>query len=262
VGETALITGASSGLGRACAQILAADGWDLVLLARRAAALQSLAAELTPGVRVETVPLDLTDEDAQVRLEGLFAERQVDLLVHAAGTGDFGPFVDLPPERIDAALALNVRACTRVVHAAAAAMVARGAGRILAVASVAAFEPGPLMSVYYASKAFELALCEAVAAEVAGSGVTVTALCPGPFRSGFHEAAGMRIPPGDRRRMPTARRVAAFGLRAALRGRAVAVYGAGFRLMVVAIRFLPRRVVVRLVHRLQRRRAGGPMTAR
>lgn len=260
--ETALITGASSGLGRAFAQILAADGWDLVLTARRAAVLESLAAELTPGVRVETVPLDLTDEGAHGTLGRLFAERRVDLLVHAAGTGDFGPFVDLPPERIDATLALNVCAHARVLHAAAAAMVARGSGRILTVASVAAFEPGPLMSVYYASKAFELALSEAITAEVADSGVTVTALCPGPFRSGFHEAAGMRIPPSDRRRMPTARRVAQFGLRAALRGRAVAVHGVGFRLMVFALRFLPRRVVVRLVHRLQRRRAGGSMPER
>jgi hypothetical protein len=257
VSRTALVTGASSGLGRAFAELLASRGYDLILIARREAELAAVADGAPAGVQVETVPLDLAADQRGADLDACLAGREIDFLVNAAGTGAFGPFAGAGWDRTRATIELNVTAYTRVLHAVVPAMVARGTGRILNVASVASFQPGPLMSVYYASKAYALSLSEALAEELAHHGVTVTALCPGPLRSAFHAEAGMHIPERDTRKMPSAEQVAAFGYRAAVRGRRVAVYGVGFRLMVFAERLLPRRLVAGLVYRMQRRRHPG-----
>jgi len=255
VGRTALVTGASSGIGRTFCGILASRGWDLIIVARRVDELRAVATDAAyHGVHAEVHAADLSAPEDITALETLIEAREIDLFVNNAGVGSFGPFTTSAGEHNDAIIAVNVRAYARVLRLVARSMVGRGRGGILNVASVAGFQPGPLMSVYYASKAYELSLSEAVAEEVASAGVTVTALCPGPTRSPFHERAGMRIGNAAARAMPEAREVAEFGLRALERGRRVAVFGTGFRLMIFAQRLLPRALVTRAVGAMQRRR--------
>lgn len=255
MGRTALVTGASSGIGRTFCGVLAARGWDLVIVARRTDELRAVATDAAyHGVHAEVRAADLARADAVAALEALIAERDIDLFINNAGIGSFGPFMESSQQHNDGMIALNVAAYARLLRSAARSMAARGQGRILNVASVAGFQPGPFMGVYYATKAYELSLSQAVAEEVSSSGVTVTALCPGPTRSPFHERAGMRIGSSAARAMPEAREVAEFGLRAVERGKRVAVFGIGFRLMIFAQRFLPRSVVAHAVAAMQRRR--------
>jgi short-subunit dehydrogenase len=263
VGKTALITGASSGIGRAFSELLAEQGYDLMLVARRSDHLRAVATDAAYlGVHAETYALDLTDPAAITELDAALSGRDLDLFVNSAGVGDFGSFTESSWERNEAMIALNVAACMQVFHVVAGAMAARGHGRIIQVASVAAFQPGPLMSVYYASKAFGLSLSQALAGELAPYGVRVTALCPGPTRSPFHDAAGMRIGSAEARSMATAREVVEYGYRAALRGKRVAIHGFAFKVMVFLERLLPRAVVARGVGLLQSRRRGARRGAR
>ncbi len=257
MGKTALITGASSGIGRTFSEFLAEQGYDLILVARRSDHLRAVATEAAyHGVHAETHALDLTDPAAITELDAALAGRDLDLFVNSAGVGDFGPFLASTWERNEAMIALNVSACMQVFHVVARAMAARGHGRIIQVASVAAFQPGPLMSVYYASKAFGLSLSQALAEELAPYGVGVTALCPGPTRSPFHDAAGMHIGSSEARSMATTREVVEYGYRAALRGKRVAIHGSAFKVMVFLERLLPRALVARGVGLLQSRRRG------
>lgn len=259
MGKTALVTGASSGIGRAFSEFLAEQGYDLVLVARRADHLRAVATDAAYlGVHAEAHALDLTDPAAITELEAALAGRDLDLFVNSAGVGDFGPFIGSAWERNEAMISLNVSACMQVLHVVAGVMAERGHGRIIQVASVASFQPGPLMSVYYASKAYGLSLSQALAEELAPYGVGVTALCPGPTRSPFHDAAGMRIGTSAARSMATTREVAEYGYRAALRGRRVAIHGFAFKVMVFLERLLPRAVVARAVGVMQGRRRGSP----
>jgi len=244
---TALVTGASGGIGLEIARVLKADH-DLVLVARSELRLHELAGELG-GARV--VALDLADAGAVARL--VDAVPDVDVLVNNAGVGDFSPFAEADPEKLDTVVALNVAALTRLTRAYLPGMLRRGEGRVLNVASTAAFQPGPLMAVYYATKAYVLSFSEALAEETRGTGVTVTALCPGPTASGFQEGAAMegsRLVKG--RKLPTSASVAAFGVAAMRRGDVVAVPGLTNKLFASSIRFTPRGVVRRVVHRMQR----------
>src|SRR5437016_2780642 len=196
---TALVTGASSGIGLEIARILAADH-DVVLAARSAAALAQLAAELGGNARV--VVVDLGDASGAARLAAEVPH--VDVLVNNAGVGDFGEFASASPEKLDHMIELNVGSLTRLCRAYLPRMLQRGSGRILNVASTAAFQPGPLMAVYYASKAYVLSFSEALAEETRGTGVTVTALCPGPTASGFQAGAAMEASKLVRgRKLPT-----------------------------------------------------------
>ncbi|MFP4206241.1 MAG: SDR family NAD(P)-dependent oxidoreductase [Spirochaetaceae bacterium] len=253
--ETALVTGASSGIGRAFSQVLAEHGYDLILTARREDALERIAVQaVSRGVEVEVYPADLTDPDAVSSLERLIAERCPDFFVNNAGVGRFGRFAELSRENPRLMIDVDVLAYTRLLHATAASMAGRGTGRILNVASVASFQPGPLLSVYYAAKVFNLRLSEGIAEELRGTGVTVTALCPGPTRSAFHEASGMNVNEAGSASMPDPLEVARFGYRMAMRGKRVAVHGARFRVATFLERFLPRRVLTAGVYALQRRR--------
>jgi short-subunit dehydrogenase len=243
---TALVTGASGGIGLEIARVLAGEH-DLVLVARSAERLAAVGAELG-GARVFAA--DLADPDSVARLVSEVPE--VDVLVNNAGVGDFAPFATADPEKLDALIALNIGALTRLSRAYLPGMLARKQGRILNVASTAAFQPGPLMAVYYATKAYVLSLSEALAEETRGSGVTVTALCPGPTESGFQAGAAME---GSRlvrgRKLPTAASVAEFGVAAMRRGDAVAVPGLMNKVFASSIRLTPRPIVRRVVHRLQ-----------
>jgi len=257
-GMTALITGASSGIGLELAKLFAADGHDLVLVARRADLLEALARELRgrSGITVRVWPEDLADPAAPTRLferarsEGV----AIDMLVNNAGFGALGPFADLPGERQLAMIDLNIRALTDLCHLFLPAMRQRRQGRILNVASMAGFLPGPHMAVYYASKAYVLSFSEALSAELAGSGVTVTCLCPGMSPTGFQDAAdmaGSRLSafPGMAPAM-----VARAGYDALMAGRRLIVPGFGNKLAISAIRLVPRGLVLAAVNWLQGRR--------
>jgi len=242
----ALITGASSGLGLELARLFAADGHDLVLVARRRDRLEALAAELArPGLSIEIVAVDLEDPATPAALiQGL--ERKgitIDFLVNNAGFGSQGKFWTLPRERELAMIDVNCRALVELTHRVVPGMIGRGFGRVLNIASTAAFQPGPYMATYYASKAFVLHFSEALAYELRSTGVTVTAHCPGATATGFAEVAAIGHTRLFKAGVADAAAVARHGYRAMLRGRVVAVAGVLNWIGVVGVRFLPRRWV-------------------
>ncbi|HJP58167.1 MAG TPA: SDR family oxidoreductase [Gemmatimonadales bacterium] len=256
----ALVTGGSSGIGMALARCLARDGHELVIVARREPALAAAAAELRAlGARgVTTIPADLSRrEEIQRLLATLHASGlDITILVNNAGFGMSGPFAEC---RLDDALELidtNVSALTHLTRALLPAMCRLGQGRILNVASTAAFQPGPFMAVYYASKAYVLSFSEAIAEELRGTGVTVTTLCPGPTATGFAERAAVGETRLFRRGVVlSAAQVAEAGYRAMLHGEGLVVPGAGNRLMTRAGRLAPRALVTRVMRRLNEHRS-------
>ena len=187
----ALITGASAGIGRELAREFAANGYDLVVVARRRSRLAALKRELEAdhGVSVRVVEADLFDPAALAALRERLARLQIDVLVNNAGTLEGGPFADMAPERVAEMLRLNVAALVEMTHAFLPGMLSRGHGRIVNLASIAAFAPVPWLSVYAASKSFVLAFSEALAEELRGTGVSVTAVCPGLTNSEMADAA-------------------------------------------------------------------------
>jgi short-subunit dehydrogenase len=192
--SAALITGASGGIGADLARVLAERKHDLVLVARSHDKLEALARELASahGVTAIVMPADLTDPAAPDALAKELAARgvHVDVLVNNAGSGSYGAFAEIPAKQDLGMLALNVTSLTHLAKLFLPPMIEKKAGRIMNVASTAAFVPGPFMAVYYASKAYVLSLSYALANELDGSGVTVTCLCPGPTKTGFDSAAG------------------------------------------------------------------------
>ncbi len=255
----ALITGASEGLGRDFARLAAADGLSLVLSARREALLQALAEDLrrTHGTEVVVIPADLSIEgEAEHLWETAARGRDIAVLVNNAGLGAMTGFASRQDwGREYASVMVNVLSATVLMKEAAVAMAARGQGRILNVASVAGFMPGPGMAVYHATKAYLLSLSEAAAAELSPSGVSVTALCPGATRTAFF-AAGGAAGASFVQKLPMAApdRVAALGWRAMKAGRRVAVTGPDNRLFAFLPRLLPRRLVAWVAGQFVRRR--------
>jgi len=243
--RSALVTGASTGIGLSLARRMAEDGWDLALTARSEAGLEAVAAELSDahGVRTLVVPADLTDRDAPGTIQ-LSLERAgfpVEFLVNNAGFGTWGPFVEQTLDSQLDMLRVNVLALTELTHRFLAGMRELGRGRVLNVASTAAFQPGPDMAVYYASKAYVLHFSEALGFELRGSGITVTALCPGPTESEFQDRAGMtgtRV--GANPLMMDADSVAEAGYRGALEGTPIVVPGIANRVGSWLPRFVPR----------------------
>lgn len=244
---TAVVTGASSGLGREVALLLAARGEHVLAVARTGRSLDELASS---SPRIEAVTADLGTHDGRSRL--LDAVGDVDILVNNAGLGASGKFAEMPLEDSARLVALNVDALTELTARLLPGMVSRGSGRLLNVASTAAFQPGPGMAVYFATKAYVLSLTEALAEELRGSGVTATAFCPGAFSSGFQAVAGIessRLVRG--RRLPTSRDMAVAAIAAMDRGAVVAVPGAANKAGVFATRLAPRALVRAMVARIQ-----------
>lgn len=243
--ETALITGASSGIGRELAIVCARNGMDLVLVARNRARLDELASELGSRYQAATrvVSKDLTVPDAPRALFDELSEIPVDSLVNNAGFGTRGAFAGADPKSQLDMIQINVVALVHLTRLFLPLMLDRGRGRILNVASTAAFQPGPFMAVYYASKAFVLSFSEALTEEVKGRGVGVTALCPGPTATEFQSRAGSDRARLRRLGMMDARRVAEEGYRGMMRGKAVVITGAQNRLLAQSVRFSPRFVV-------------------
>ena len=240
--STALITGASSGIGREFAKLLRADGHQVIVVARREAALRTLAEEIG-GATV--IVLDLSRNDAVAQLVAQVPD--VDVLINNAGFGDSGPFVESDPQRQLDMINLNVRCVSELTRAYLPGMVQRRFGRVLNVASTAAFQPGPFMATYFATKAFVLSFSEAVAEELRGTGVSVTALCPGVTQSEFHAVAGLGETKVARVKMPTAASVAAQGYEALLGGSTVVVTGTLNKIGTLGVRIVPRSVVRKLV---------------
>ncbi|HEX9639421.1 MAG TPA: SDR family oxidoreductase [Acidobacteriota bacterium] len=257
-GKTALVTGASSGIGAELARLFAQGGWDVVLVARDRERLGRLAAELGAqhGVSARVMARDLSRSDSpgeiqrQLEAEGV----RIDALVNNAGFGTHGPFAaaDLKAE-LDQ-LQVNLVSLTHLTKLLLPPMLERGAGWILNVASTAAFQPGPLMAVYYATKAYVLSFSEALAEELRGSGVTVTALCPGPTGTEFQARAGMKHMKLARGRLMDAASVAQAGYQGMLEGKRLVIPGFQNWLLTQVVAFAPRRWVTRVVRWLQESR--------
>jgi short-subunit dehydrogenase len=246
--RTALITGASSGLGREFARLAAQEGHDVVLVARSESKLRELARELSTAHQVgaHVVTADLSQPEAPdtivaaVNRLGL----AIDFLINNAGFGSTGAFLELELAREIEMIDLNVRALTALTHHFAKPMVARGFGRIMNIASTAGFQPGPFMATYYASKAFVVSFSEALAFELRGTGVTVTCHCPGATATEFASTAGNdKTKLFQRKGVADAREVALHGYRAMMKGQVLAIQGALNWMGVEAVRFAPRAAV-------------------
>ena len=254
---TALITGASGGIGYEFAKLLAKDCGTLVLVARSENKLHEVKKELEAvapvNVHVISRDLSIVGAAAQVYEELGQAHITVDILVNNAGFGGHGAFVDRDWQSDSDMIAVNITALTHLTKLFAKGMVARKSGKIVNVASTAAFLPGPFMAVYYASKAYVLSFSEALASELQGTGVTVTALCPGPTATGFALTAG-----AERSRLFTLMRpassadVALYGYEAMMQGKVVAVHGMLNKLTTLSLRTAPRWLppaIVRWLHK-------------
>jgi short-subunit dehydrogenase len=245
----ALVTGASGGIGAALARELARHGHDLVLAARGVAAMEALAAELREaGAGATVIPADLSKPGAAATLADEIARSGVaiDILVNNAGLGAAGRFDRVDPARIGEILQVNIVALTELTRLLLPGMIARGRGRVMLVASVAGFQPGPRMAAYFASKAYVLSLGEALAYELRGTGVSVTVLCPGATATNFFTVAGAdnSVMARRLRRMMRAEDVARLGYLGLAAGRRVVVTGAMNRLLALAGRYAPHRITL------------------
>jgi short-subunit dehydrogenase len=251
--ETALITGASSGIGLELAKCFAADGCRLILVARNQAALEKLAGELRQTNKIETIilPADLSLPEApKLIFDKLAAQKiSVDVLVNNAGFGLHGHFTKLPLQRQLEIVQVNVNALTELTGLFLPEMLQRRAGGILNVSSVAGFVPGPNMAIYYATKAFVQSFSEALAEELDGSGVSITVLCPGPTETNFSAVArGQKVRTTSRSKMSAAD-VARIGYNAFRAKKVISVPGAPNKGLVQLVRFLPRSTVRRIINR-------------
>jgi len=246
----ALITGASAGIGTALARVFAAHGHELVLVARREDRLKALADEIAAAGRPRpaVVALDLGQRDATASLAAELSARglEPEFVVNNAGFGLSGPAAQLDRGEQLAMIDLNMRALTELSLAFVDSL-ARHRGGILNVASIAAFLPGPGMAVYYASKAFVLSFSEALHHELAGRGIRVTALCPGPVQTEFQARSGMQLPGIAKIFEIPPERVAEIGYSALMRGQRVAIAGTANRIAVALIRVMPNALLLRAV---------------
>ena len=248
-----LITGASGGIGYDLAKLSAANGRNLILVARSADKLNQLAESLRKSNRSEviTISVDLSDGAELKKLisEITVKNLEVDTLINNAGFGDFGDFAKADLEKNLEMIRLNISALTQLSHFALQGMLKAGSGRIMNVASTAAFMPGPGMAVYYASKAYVLSFSEALTRELKGTGVSVTTLCPGPTDTSFASAAGLgkslmhrMLPPA------TSADVAKAGYKAMMKGKAILIPGIMNKLSAMTPRFSPRSMVRNMIY--------------
>jgi short-subunit dehydrogenase len=249
---TVLITGASGGIGLELATVCAEAGHDLVLVARSHERLKVVADNLAHTYNVKTLAIeqDLTEEGAAEKISKQAAKMEPGILINNAGIGLGGRFDEQEPEKIDALIKLNIQALTDLTRIFLPVFVKRGYGRVLNVASTAAFMPGPFMAVYYASKAYVLSFSQALAEENRTTGVSVTALCPGPTQTHFASEAGMehsRLFNGEK--VMDAKSVARAGYKGMIAGKEVVIPGAGNRLMVGLRRFAPADLAMKMVRR-------------
>ncbi len=258
-GSVALVTGASGGIGYELARCCAADGRNVVLAARNGTRLEAVAQEFRREFEVEAVPIsiDLTHPDSPEKLHSTVSDRglHVELLINNAGFGAWGPFAKTDPENIRGMVALNVDAVTRLIALELPGMLERRSGRILNVASTAAFQGIPSMAVYAATKAYVLSLTDALAVELSSTNVTASALCPGGTTTEFMERANMGSSAFLDVKFMDPRRVAEIGYAGMLEGRRIIIPGWDNRLGAYLTRFVPRSIASRIGGWLMRERS-------
>jgi short-subunit dehydrogenase len=256
--NTALITGASGGIGRELAILHAKAGGDLILVARSTQKLQELKTELEVayGIKAHVMPADLSVSTQVVTLMEQIKEQdlQVDVLINNAGFGLLGEFSQRSLDDQLNMVDLNVRALTQLTHLCLPQMIARGSGQILQVSSSASFVPGPMMAVYYATKAYVTSFSLAIAEEVKEKGITVTTLCPGPVATNFFKTAGVQAQ-SVQQAANSPRKVAEAGYRAMLSGDLEVIDRLPLKLGIKAIvPFIPTSVILKASHRFMKQR--------
>ncbi len=256
--KAALITGASSGIGLELAHVMAKEKHNLVLVARSIDKLNQLADELiqTYGIKVKTYKADLSKVE---QIESLYSQTQNDdieisYLINNAGFGEYGKFIENDWEKLNTMMQLNMVSLVHLTNLYSKDMISSKFGKIMNVASTAAFQPMPYFAVYAATKSFVLSFSEAIASELKDNGVTVTALCPGLTGTGFVDAANMegtKFLDKAKASMSTAEEVAEYGYEAMMKGKTVAVHGMINSLMAQSARFLPRDLMTTIAKKIQ-----------
>src|SRR5579859_375216 len=254
--ETTLITGASSGIGLDLAQLMAPN-FDLIITARNQPQLEKIARELEAahGNHVHVIPADLTAQEAP---QQIFAEIErrglpVDILINNAGFGSYGAFAESDPKTSLDMVEVNIAALTSLTRLALPSMIQRKRGRIMNVASTAGFQPGPLMAVYYATKAYVIMFSEAIANELKGSGVTVTCLCPGATATKFAGRAKMEESRLFKMGAMRSEDVARTAYKGMMAGKTMVIPGVLNRAIAMSVRFSPRKLVTAISRSLQER---------
>ncbi|WP_267640929.1 SDR family NAD(P)-dependent oxidoreductase [Haloarchaeobius amylolyticus] len=252
--DTALVTGASSGIGRELARQFARHGHDLVLVARREAELAAVADDLESrhGIAATTIPMDLDDEAAPQELYDAVHDHDLDvgILVNNVGIGTYGPFAESDLDEEQTQLRLNVTTLVTLTRLFLDDFTERGTGKVLNVGSVAGFQPGPFMAGYYASKAYVNSFTEAIAEELRGTGVSATVLCPGPVDTEFQDRAGMGNSAVGSTYMQPVEDVAQAGYRGLMSGETVVVPGLPMKLLTTLARITPRPILRRVARRV------------
>ncbi|MDI6802377.1 MAG: SDR family oxidoreductase [Bacteroidota bacterium] len=254
--KTTLITGASGGIGLEFARLFAGDGYDLVLVARRINELEKLKTELEKGskVSVRVIQKDLAKPTSAEELFNELEQTQIDVLVNNVGFGSVGNFQETDWDVHNSMMNVNIIVLVHLTRLFLSGMVKRGSGKILNVASTAAFQPGPFMAVYYATKSFVVSFSQAIATELEGSGVTVTCLCPGPTVSGFQNTAGMKKSKIMKLlKFSSSHDAALYGYHAMNKGKRLAIQGLMNRIFVCLVKFIPAGFVLKLIRYLHKK---------
>ena len=247
--KTLLITGASSGIGYEMAKVFARNNYNLVLVARRVEPMESLRNEF-PNIDFTIIQKDLSINGSCQEVFDQVKDLQIDVLVNNAGFGDTGEFQTLSKDKQTNMIDLNVRALTELTHLFGSKMVERKAGRILNVASVVAFQPGPTMATYFATKAFVLSFSQALSQEWQKYGVQVMALCPGVTTSGFQQSSNQADKSFVKsKNIPTSAQVAQFGYDELMKGKTLTTYGFMNNVLAFMPRILPRKIVLNIIEK-------------
>ncbi len=256
--KLAVVTGAASGLGVEFSRLLAADSYDLILADIDQDGLDKVRQDLenSYGIDVEAHVVDLGKAGAADVIWSHIGKRKIDVLINNAGFGLYGFFADTPWSTEETMLHLHVLTLTHITKLVVKEMLEAGSGRIMNVSSLAAFQPGPLMSVYYASKAYILSFSEALANETKGTGVTVTVLTPGWFKTNFQKTTALNSNVEESKaklHTATAEKVAIKAYKAMKNGKTLVVPGFNNKLMSLAPRFLPRKTITSIIRKIQER---------
>lgn len=255
--KTVLITGASGGIGKELADHFARDGHRSVLIARDSKKLELLKKQLEQDYQTEilTIVKDISDQQSVKEVHEFLQENniQVDYLVNNAGFGLYGEFADTNLDDELNMIDLNIKSLTHLTKLFLPGMIAKNGGGVLNVASTAAFQPGPLMAVYYATKAYVLSFTEALANELKGTNINITALCPGPTETGFSNRANLQESKLFKSGVMDVKEVANIGYKGFHSGKTIVIPGAQNKLLAQTVRFMPRKVVTSVVRNVQER---------
>lgn len=258
-GETVLITGATTGIGYELSRLFAMNGYNLVIIARNQSQLERLRQQWENEfhVTIHVIVKDLSSPSSVPEIMNYLNKNniEIDILINNAGFGLYGPFIETPIERELEMIQVNIVALTHLTKCLIPHMLRKKKGKILNVASIAAFQSGPLMSVYYATKAYVLSFSEALTNELADHGILVSVLCPGPTNTEFEKRANLQQSNLFRRNVMNPEEVARIAFRQFMKGKTMIVPGATNWILVRSTRFLPRKVVTGIVRRIQSERA-------